>query len=63
MTPKQTRRARIARLRRWFPLAAAREKLIRPWPTTKAAKLRLDRFDKKHPEAGLITTAFLYELF
>ena len=63
MTPKQTRRARIARLRRWFPLAAEREKLIRPWPTSKAALARLARFDDKHPEAGLITTAFLYDLF
>lgn len=60
---ERARRARIARLQRWFPPAAAREKLIRPWPTTKAALARLARFDEKHPEAGLITTEFLYDLF
>jgi hypothetical protein len=47
-------------------LAAAREKLDRR-PTSAAARQRHERkvaaFMTKHPNAGLITTAFLYDLF
>lgn len=63
----KSERARIIReLNDWFMLAAAREKLDQS-PTSAAARQRHERkvaaFMTKHPNAGLITTAFLYDLF
>jgi len=50
------RRAKIRRLEHWFKYAFAQEKLLGQ-PEAYRAYL------KKHPKAGLITTAALYDLF
>jgi hypothetical protein len=57
------RQLRIARVERWFKLAREFERLTHPWPTQGAAKTRLDRFQKKYPDGGVINAAFLYDLF
>lgn len=62
MTARE-RRERIARVERWFTLARQYEKLTHPWPTTKAAIARLERFQKQFPDGALINAAFLEDLF
>ena len=59
------RRARLARLQRWFDLAVESEQLRQAAlkSTSRAALRRHDRFMAQHPNAGLITAAFLYDVF
>ncbi len=57
------RRTRIARVERWFVLAREFERLTHPYPTRGAALIRLEQFQKRHPDGGLINAAFLDDLF